>query len=51
MIDIPDYKLGLRNNQLTVIETKNKSRQNVRIKMERNEISIEILVELTQELV
>jgi hypothetical protein len=37
MISIPDYKLGLRNNQLTIIETKNKSKQNLRMRVERLE--------------
>jgi hypothetical protein len=44
MISIPDYKLGLRNNQLIIIETKNKSKQNLRMKVER-------LESLTQELI
>jgi hypothetical protein len=44
MIGIPDYKLGLRNNQLTIIETKNKSKQNLRMRVERLEV-------LTQDLV
>jgi hypothetical protein len=37
MISIPGYKLGLRNYQLTIIETKNKSKQNLRMKVERLE--------------
>jgi hypothetical protein len=44
MISIPDYKLGLRNNQLIIIETKNKSKQNLRMRVERLEA-------LTQELI
>jgi hypothetical protein len=44
MISIPDYKLGLKNKQLTIIETKNKSKQNLRMRMERLET-------LTQELI
>jgi hypothetical protein len=44
MISIPDYKLGLRNNQLTIIETKNKSKQNLRMRVKRLET-------LTQELI
>jgi hypothetical protein len=44
MISIPDYKLGLRNNQLTIVETKNKSKQNLRMRVERLEV-------LTQELI
>jgi hypothetical protein len=37
MISIPDYKLGLRNSQLTIIETKNKSKQNLRMRVEQIE--------------
>jgi hypothetical protein len=37
MISISDYKLGLRNNLLTIIETKNKSKQNLRMRVERLE--------------
>jgi hypothetical protein len=44
MISIPHYNLGLRNNQLTIIETKNKSKQNLRMRVERLEV-------LTQDLV
>jgi hypothetical protein len=44
MISIPLDKLGLRNNQLTIIETKNKSNQNLRMRVER-------LKTLTQEVI
>jgi hypothetical protein len=37
MISILDYKLGFRNKQLTIIETKNKSKQNLRMIIERLE--------------
>jgi hypothetical protein len=39
MISIPDDKLGLRNNQLTIIETKNNSQQNLRMRLEKFEPS------------
>jgi desulfoferrodoxin (superoxide reductase-like protein) len=38
MINIPDYKSGLRNNHLTIIETKNKSKQNLRMSVKRLEL-------------
>jgi hypothetical protein len=44
MISILDYKLGLRKNQLTIIEINNKSKQNVRMRVEK-------LEKLTQDLV
>jgi hypothetical protein len=44
MISVPDYKLGIKNNQLTIIETKNKSKQNLRMRIERLEA-------ITQELI
>jgi hypothetical protein len=44
MISIPDDKLGLKNNQLTIIETKNIFKQNLRMRVERLEA-------LTQDLV
>jgi hypothetical protein len=34
IISIPDYKLGLRNNKLTILKTKNESKQNLRMKQE-----------------
>jgi hypothetical protein len=44
IISISDYKLGLRNNQLTIIETKNKSKQNLRMRVERLEAHQEELI-------
>jgi hypothetical protein len=44
IISIPANKFGLRNNQLTIIETKNTSKQNLRMRVERLEA-------LTQELI
>jgi hypothetical protein len=51
MISISNYKLGFRNKQLIIIETKNKSKQNLRLRMERSEIRINRLETLTQELI
>jgi hypothetical protein len=34
ILSILDNKLGLRNNQLTIIETKNKSKQNLKMRVE-----------------
>jgi hypothetical protein len=43
-ISIPYYKLGLRNNQLIIIETKNKSKQNLTMRVERLEAGQEELI-------
>jgi hypothetical protein len=41
---IQDYKLWVRNNQLSIIETKNKSKQNLRMRVERLEAQQEELI-------
>jgi hypothetical protein len=46
LISISDYKLGIRNNQVTIIETKNKSKQNLRMRVERLETRQEELINI-----